>query len=292
MKWIYALIALAMFIAIPTLVVSLLAFSSPNAAEIKGCFTTTMNEVYLCQDSENYVELENISDIAKNAILLSEDASFYSHKGFDWHELGQSMKTNFLRMKFARGGSTITQQLAKNSFLSGRKSLIRKVQEAFIAQQIEEMLTKDAIFERYLNVIELGEEVYGIKNASQAYFAKPASQLNVLEAAYLAYLLPNPKVYSKVYETSELTEFAEKRIRDILRLLHRFKRIEDNQLEVANELVTRFPWYDLSAEEQALLQGSSSEFNEPLEDELLPHFSGGEVSEDDSEDEQVSDIED
>ena len=160
-----------------------------------------------------------------------------------------------------------------------------------VYQQIEEMLTKDAIFERYLNVIELGEDLYGVKNASQAYFAKPASQLNVLEAAYLAYLLPNPKVYSQVYETSELTEFAEKRIRDILRLLHRFKRIEDNQLEVANQLVTRFPWYDLSADEQALLQGSSSDFNEPLEDELLPHFSSGEVSEDDSEDKQVSDIE-
>lgn len=285
MKWIYGIIFVLLCLAIPTFIVSVLAYVTPKPDKIKSCFTTEMNKVYLCQTSESYASLDQISDIAKNAILLSEDASFYSHKGFDWHEFRQSLKTNFLRMKFARGGSTITQQLAKNAFLSGKKSLGRKVQEAFIAQQIEQMLTKDAIFERYINVIELGKGIYGIKDASQKYFGKPPIELNVLEAAFFAYLLPNPKGYSKVFEKSELTDYSRKRIKSILRLLKRFKRLEEQQYETALSLVDRFPWYDLSSEEQDMLQGSSADFDAPLDDEFFLHFGGSEVSEDNGEDE-------
>lgn len=285
MKWIYALIFFLILVTIPTLIVSVLAYMTPKPDKITGCFTTKMNSVYLCESSENYVPLDQISNIAKNAILYSEDASFYSHNGFDWHEISQSIKTNIFRMRYARGGSTITQQLAKNSFLSGKKSLGRKLQEAFIAQQIEEILSKDAIFERYLNVIELGENIYGIKQASEYYFQKPAIELNVLEAAFLAYLLPNPKLYSKVFITEELTEYGKKRIQGILKLLNRFKRIEEAQFTAAMELVDRFPWSNLSTTEQDLLYGSSEDFDTPLDDELFLHFGTGDVSEDNSEDE-------
>jgi monofunctional biosynthetic peptidoglycan transglycosylase len=283
MKWIYALLIFLIFLTIPTLVVSIFAYVTPKPDKITGCFVTEMNKVYLCETSENYVTLDQVSDIAKNAILLSEDASFYSHKGFDWHEIGQSIKTNIFRMQFARGGSTITQQLAKNSFLSGKKSLGRKLQEAFIAQQIEEMMSKDDIFEKYLNVVEFGENIYGIKQASEYYFQKPPIELNALEASYLAYLLPNPKFYSRVFIDEELTEFSRKRIEDILRLLFRFKRIEDNQYKAGLSLISRFPWSNLTTEEQDLLYGTSDSYDTPLDNELFLHFGSGDVSKDDRE---------
>jgi monofunctional glycosyltransferase len=104
----------------------------PSDREIRGCVTTTMNKVYLCPKSPEYVRLNQISDFLKKSVVLSEDSAFWSHQGFDLGEIEKSMKANVSTGKYIRGGSTISQQLAKNMFLSKEKTLLRKIKEAII----------------------------------------------------------------------------------------------------------------------------------------------------------------
>jgi monofunctional biosynthetic peptidoglycan transglycosylase len=134
-----------------------------------------------------------ISDDLKKAILVSEDASFFSHRGVDIDELKQALKRDLETLSFKRGGSTITMQLAKNLYLTPSKNPLRKMKEIVIAIQLEHSLSKTRIFEIYLNVVELGHNIYGVEAASRHYFGKSASNLDLIEAATLTALLPNPR---------------------------------------------------------------------------------------------------
>ncbi len=134
-----------------------------------------------------------ISDHLKKAILLTEDAAFFSHKGVDVHELTQALKKDWETASFKRGGSTITMQLAKNLYLNPSKNPLRKVKEIVIAWQLEQALSKRRIFEIYLNVVEWGRNIYGAESASRYYFGKTAANLDILEAATLAAMLPSPR---------------------------------------------------------------------------------------------------
>jgi monofunctional biosynthetic peptidoglycan transglycosylase len=140
-----------------------------------------------------WVSYAAVSEHLKKAILISEDAAFFSHQGIDVNELAAALKKDWETMSFSRGGSTITMQLAKNLYLSPSKNPLRKLREMVIAQQLERSLSKQRIFEIYLNVVEWGRNVYGAEAAARYYFAKPAADLNVLEAATLAAMLPNPR---------------------------------------------------------------------------------------------------
>ncbi len=203
----------------------------PDVSKMEGCFTTTMNKVELCPKSANYARINQISPHIKNALIISEDGSFYTHKGVDYEELRRSIETNLKKGKLARGGSTITQQLAKNLFLNKEKTLTRKLKELILTRRIEEKYSKNQILERYLNVVEFGDNLYGIKKASQYYFQKDASQINPLEASFLVFLLPNPKKYSVSFKKKELTRFARTRIQDILYKLFAYKKIPQNEFE-------------------------------------------------------------
>ena len=134
-----------------------------------------------------------ISEHLKKAILLSEDAAFFSHKGVDLNELKEALKKDWETGSFKRGGSTITMQLAKNLYLNPSKNPLRKVKEIVIAWQLEQALPKRRIFEIYLNVVEWGRNIYGAEAAARHYFGKSAANLDVLEAATLAALLPSPR---------------------------------------------------------------------------------------------------
>lgn len=134
-----------------------------------------------------------ISEQLKRAILLSEDASFFSHKGVDVAELKEALKKDWETGSFKRGGSTITMQLAKNLYLNPSKNPLRKVKEIIIAWQLEQALPKRRIFEIYLNVVEWGRNIYGAEAAARHYFGKSASDLDSLESATLAALLPSPR---------------------------------------------------------------------------------------------------
>ena len=132
----------------------------------------------------------------KKAVVASEDANFYSHEGVDYEAIGEAIKTDWRKGKFVHGGSTITQQLAKNLFLTREKTLIRKVKEFVLARRMDDALSKSRILELYLNVVELGPMVYGVGHASHYYFGKPPSALTVRECAFLASMLPGPKIYN------------------------------------------------------------------------------------------------
>lgn len=134
-----------------------------------------------------------ISEHVKKAVLVSEDAGFFGHSGVDVNELKAALKKDWETMSFARGGSTITMQLAKNLYLTPSKNPLRKVKEIVIAHQLERALSKRRIFEIYLNVVEWGRNIYGVEAAARHYFGKPAAALDPLEAATLAALLPSPR---------------------------------------------------------------------------------------------------
>jgi len=134
-----------------------------------------------------------ISEHLKKAILVGEDASFFSHKGVDVAELKEALKTDWESGSFKRGGSTITMQLAKNLYLNPSKNPLRKVKEIIIARQLEQALSKRRIFEIYLNVIEWGRNIYGAEAAARHYFGKSSADLDILESATLAALIPSPR---------------------------------------------------------------------------------------------------
>lgn len=138
------------------------------------------------------VPLGRIPASVQRAVLVSEDAAFYSHGGFDWHEIEAAIRKAWRERSVGRGASTITQQLARNLYLSPRRSLFRKLQEALIAWKLERQLPKRRILELYLNVIEFGPGVFGVEAASSHYFGVGVSELGPLQAARLAATVPSP----------------------------------------------------------------------------------------------------
>jgi monofunctional biosynthetic peptidoglycan transglycosylase len=146
---------------------------------------------------QQWVPYASISDNLKRAVVASEDANFTDHDGVDWEALEKAYERNNTRHRVVGGGSTITQQLAKNLFLSGSRSYLRKGQEMVITFMLETVMTKQRILEIYLNVVEMGRGVFGAEAAARYYYKIPASRLNPAQAAQLAVMLPNPRFYDK-----------------------------------------------------------------------------------------------
>ena len=223
-----------------------LLMTLPDVGTLDGCLTTSMYEVELCPKSANYVKLRDISPYVIHAVIASEDGAFYEHKGFDWHEMKESMTANLSSGGFRRGGSTLTQQLAKNVYLGKEKAISRKLKEAYLASAIERRYDKNFILEKYLNVVEFGPDMYGVKAAAQYYFHKAPAALHPLEAAYLAFLLPNPKGYSKSFRQHALTKFGTKQIKVILNRMKSYGKLTPEAYATAVDAVGAFPWSDMS----------------------------------------------
>ena len=164
-----------------------------------------------------WVPLARISPNLQRAVIAAEDASFFSHEGFDWEGIREAAVDNFESGEMKRGGSTITQQLAKNLYLSSERSLLRKAREALITRSLERHLTKGRILELYLNVAEWGRGIYGAEAAARHHFGKPAADLTPDEAAWLAAMLPSPLRYDPLRKTAFLT----RRHQRILRWIHK-----------------------------------------------------------------------
>lgn len=145
-----------------------------------------------------WVSYARISGHLKRAVVTAEDARFVNHEGVDWDALHKAYEDNIKRGKPARGGSTISQQLAKNLFLSGERSYARKAQELVITFMIEFVWDKQRIFEVYLNVVEWGDGVFGAEAAARHYYGVSATQLSPEQAARLAAFLPSPKRYGRI----------------------------------------------------------------------------------------------
>lgn len=161
-------------------------------------------------------DYEKISKYAKQAAIASEDSGFMSHNGLEFDALIDAWKFNLRNQgDKIRGGSTITQQLAKNLFLSSDRSYTRKIQEAVISVMIESLMSKQRILELYLNVVEFGEGIFGIESAAQHYFKTSADKLNADQAARLISLLPSPQVYGKNIYSSYINRHT-RRIRSYM----------------------------------------------------------------------------
>jgi monofunctional biosynthetic peptidoglycan transglycosylase len=187
----------------------------------------------------HWVNLKDISQFGKWAIVLSEDWAFYQHQGVYLEQMKVALSEMVTTERF-RGASTITQQMVKNVLLSDSRTLWRKLHEIVLAQKVEKVLSKHRILELYLNSIEFGPGIYGIKNASYHYFKKHPSQLYPREGAFLAMLLPSPKRYYVSFKKRKLTKFAKIRIKAILVKMRMAKIISLERYE--SELNSKFSW--------------------------------------------------
>ena len=151
-----------------------------------------------------WVPYARISGNLKRAVIVTEDGAFWQHEGIDYEQLRESMETNWERGEFARGASTITQQLAKNLYLSPSKNPIRKIKELLITRRLEVELTKQRILELYLNAIEWGDGVWGAEAAARRYFRKPAADLSPSESALLAAAIANPHLLDPAHPSPRL----------------------------------------------------------------------------------------
>lgn len=163
---------------------------------------------------QTWVPIEKISRNLVRAVLAGEDGRFFTHNGFDTEQIQKAIETDWKERRFSRGASTISQQLAKNLYLSPSKNPVRKLKEAIITRRMEDALSKRRILELYLNVIEWGDGIYGAEAAARHHLGKAASQLTVNDAAYLAAMIPNPRT---VYNPKKNPKRVARRQKVILR---------------------------------------------------------------------------
>ncbi len=216
-----AVLALQLFFVLRIATMALLAPQS--SAFQRSEAWRLVSEKDQLQWRQQWVSYDKLSDHLKRAVIASEDDSFIGHDGIDWEALEKAWQKNTRAEARAAkrvtkpgktgrakvvGGSTITQQLAKNLFLSGERTLLRKGQEFVITLLLETILSKQRILEIYLNSVEWGEGVFGAEAAARHYFRKPASELTPMEAARLAVMLPRPRYFEKLPNSSYLAERA------------------------------------------------------------------------------------
>jgi monofunctional biosynthetic peptidoglycan transglycosylase len=201
--------------AVAFLYLSYLYLSLPDVRELANRNPATTAFIELRADEaraggkrprrvQRWVRYERISNNLRRAVLVAEDSAFWQHDGVDVEQLKDSIEQSLERGKQLRGGSTITQQLAKNLYLSPSRNPVRKLRELLIARKLEASLTKRRILELYLNVIEWGDGIYGAEAATRAYFGKSAASVTAPEAALLAGAIINPRVHSPARPTARL----------------------------------------------------------------------------------------
>lgn len=178
-----------------------------------------------------YVPSERIAQSLKDAVVMSEDGAFWRHRGIDWEAVEEAVRVNLAKGRFAYGGSTITQQLARNLYLSPSKNPLRKAKEAFIARRLERTLGKKRILELYLNVAEWGPGVFGCEAAARRYFGKSASDLTYEESAALASVLPSPRKWHPVNRSKRV----ERRVQRLLGRLRAVGKFDPTPLETPEE---------------------------------------------------------
>ncbi len=199
--------------------------------------------------SPGWVPGSVISPFMKTAVLVCEDGHFWSHHGFDQEAIKNAIREDFKAGRFVRGASTISMQLAKNLYLSRRKTLSRKLQEAVLTMLLEQQLTKDQIMELYLNVIEFGPGIYGVGPAAQHYFDTTADRLSLGQSLYLASILPNPKI-QHFGSDGQVTKGWSAYLRKLMHIAHKIHRITDDQLAdgLTEQVAFGVPYSPRSAE--------------------------------------------
>jgi hypothetical protein len=188
-----------------------------------------MHEFVTGPTSPGWVSLGAVSPHMAKVLSVTEDGTFWRHHGVAFFALRSAIINNLQRGRFFRGGSTLTMQLVKNLFLTHEKTFSRKTQELFLAHMVEEYLTKRRILELYLNIVELGPNVYGIRRAARYYFGKSPAQLDVLECAFIASLLPSPRRYHRQFKRGRVSRGWQKKLKRILQTMLKRSKITEQQ---------------------------------------------------------------
>lgn len=178
---------------------------------------------------DDWAPLSNVSKHFLNAVVVAEDDNFYEHHGFDWDQIHRSIETNIKKKSYKRGASTITQQVVKMAFLTREKTLIRKAREATGAALLEAFYSKQQIIEWYVNLIEFGDNIYGIKSAAKHYFQTKPAQLTIAQSIHLALVIPSPNKWSKGLRQRSLTPFGHSRFLHLATAMRRRGYITEEQ---------------------------------------------------------------
>lgn len=225
MKFIKKIFSLVFLIILITVTfVGYKGYKMYKEATEKTPINDKINEI---KKQENYTTLDNISKYVINAVIAVEDHRFYEHKGIDLISTTKAIFTNIRQKDIITGGSSITQQLAKNMYFSQEKQFSRKFAEIFVVSYLEEYLTKDEILELYLNTIYYGNGYYGIGEASIGYFNKKPNELTISEASILAGLPNAPSAYS----LTEHKDLAIKRQKQVLEAMAKYKYIKEKEID-------------------------------------------------------------
>lgn len=269
------LITITVLLACYLLYVGISIFLLPPVSDLKDKKSTleiqvkdwhgSYHQFLLGPKNRDWTPSSSIPSEMKWAVILAEDSNFYKHEGVDVKAIKKAIIHDLEKKSLARGASTITQQTAKNIFLSREKTITRKFKELYLALRMEQELTKGRIIELYLNVVELGPMVYGVGHASRYYFGKPASAMTPRECAFLAAMLPGPRVaynpyrnMSKVLRRSDL----------ILKLLKNNRVLSDEEYAAASATAPNISGLQKKVEativkEGTFTNGSSARSPEP-----------------------------
>jgi monofunctional biosynthetic peptidoglycan transglycosylase len=178
------------YFSIPSFEVPLLEYSHIRITSVME--ERAMEKRLLFYPRQSWVGIDDVNPNLLKAVICMEDDAFFIHKGIDWKQLNSSLKENKRRGRIIRGGSTITMQLAKNLYFTTERNVLRKAKEMVVTFRLEKEISKRAILENYINVIEWGDGIFGIQEASETYFKKDPAQLSVNECARLAAVIPSP----------------------------------------------------------------------------------------------------
>lgn len=248
-------------------------FRIPNNAFTHHIYENGVKKrsILLSEENPNYVCTDQVSPYLTNSILISEDGLFFHHKGFLESALRASIIQNIKEKKFARGGSTISMQLVKNLWLSKEKTLARKLEEALIVWLIENkrLISKERMFEIYLNIIEWGPDVYGAKEAAQYYFEKEPSLLSIEEAIFLTSIIPKPKKFKWSFD-------KEQNLKPYLAEYYKLVASKLLKREIISEKDTAqlIPNVKLTGEARFLLNGNEKDSDSDSTEEDSLHFDG------------------
>jgi membrane peptidoglycan carboxypeptidase len=164
------------------------------------------------------------------AVLTTEDGAFLHHHGFNHAAIRNSLVANLKARKFLRGASTITMQLVKNLFLTREKTLARKLEEVILTDYLEQIFRKEDMMELYLNIIEFGPNIYGVRAAADHYFGRKPEELNLAECLFLSSIMPSPLRFHKIYEKGEISETWLKHVRQLMEIAARTGKISKAEL--------------------------------------------------------------
>lgn len=257
-------------------------FEIPKEKNLRRCFITELHHLEICPQEKSFITLGQIPSYVQWAVIVSEDGSFYNHKGLDWFELQASVEKNLAKRELARGGSTISQQLIKNIYLSKDKTFSRKIKEALLTTELENSYKKNEILELYFNIAEFGPQIFGILKASAYFFGKHPSMLSPAEGVYLATLLPNPEHFGKSKVTGRLTPFHLTKMKAALVRLLANGKIKSEQESQAQQRIDANFWGSIDMDYKPVMSAS---------DEVNPLESGdGPVREEDGQEDQNSNI--